>query len=169
MNSSWESFNQPDSKGVQLSTIKTFLEESRDIQYVWYDFYCLPQNLKQQGVRRSHTEQLLFAWQLRNANLLYLGLRVLVLMDLSYQSRFWVRATPFGRPRYPPQPPMQSLPPRPAVTARLRRHLASPRSAPLTLLARCLYRCPFVDGLPHPFLPRADAVRIVAQPSGSDE
>ena len=42
-------------------------------------------------MRRTELEQIRFDHQLRNTNLLYLGCRVLVLLDLSYQSRFWTQ------------------------------------------------------------------------------
>lgn len=41
------------------------------------------------GGERTPVEDLSFDWQLKHSNLLYLGGRVLVLLDLSYQSRFW--------------------------------------------------------------------------------
>ena len=37
------------------------------------------------------TEQKCFKWQLQNSNLMYLGASVLVLLDVSYQSRFWTQ------------------------------------------------------------------------------
>ena len=46
--------------------------------------------------KRTPAEKVCFGYQLRNANLLYLGSRVLVLMDLSYQSRFWTQVS-YGR------------------------------------------------------------------------
>lgn len=39
---------------------------------------------------RTEGEKVEFDWMLQNVNLLYLGMRVLVLLDLSYLSRFWV-------------------------------------------------------------------------------
>jgi hypothetical protein len=41
------------------------------------------------GGKRTDVEQMKFGHQLKHANLLYLGCDVLVLLDLSYQGRFW--------------------------------------------------------------------------------
>ena len=46
---------------------------------------CMPQG------ERTAAEKISFMWMLRNVNLLYLGTQVLVLLDLSYQSRFWTQ------------------------------------------------------------------------------
>jgi hypothetical protein len=43
------------------------------------------------GGKRTKREDLYFDHQLKHANLLYLGCKVLVLLDLSYQSRFWTQ------------------------------------------------------------------------------
>ena len=39
--------------------------------------------------KRTPAELERFKWRLRNVNLLYLGSSVLVLVDMSYLSRFW--------------------------------------------------------------------------------
>ena len=44
---------------------------------------------------RNEQEKQDFLRMLRQVNLLYLGCHVLVLLDLSYLSRFWVRSTTF--------------------------------------------------------------------------
>ena len=41
---------------------------------------------------RTPAEKVNFQHMLSNINLLYLGCHVLVLLDLSYLSRFWVRS-----------------------------------------------------------------------------
>ena len=41
------------------------------------------------GGKRTETEKMEFDWMLQNARLLYLGCTVLILLDLSYLSRFW--------------------------------------------------------------------------------
>ena len=49
---------------------------------------------KDQGVkepRRSPAQKVAFKVMLSNINWLYIGCSVLVLLDLSYLSRFWVR------------------------------------------------------------------------------
>jgi hypothetical protein len=44
-----------------------------------------------QGAHRTSDEQAEFDSTLPFVNLLYLGASVLILLDLSYMSRFWVR------------------------------------------------------------------------------
>ena len=53
-------------------------------------YWCMPQK---HGMKRSQTpaEREEFKAMLPNVNLLYLFTQVLILMDLSYASRFWVR------------------------------------------------------------------------------
>lgn len=88
----WETPRNPDSVGAQLKATKAYLHEHPEVEWLWYDFYCLPQRpTKEKGDDRSEVDKLWFGWQLANANLLYLGCRVLVLLDLSYQSRFWTQ------------------------------------------------------------------------------
>ncbi len=43
---------------------------------------------------RTDAEKLSFGWMLSNVNLLYLGLSVLILQDLSTLSRFWTQYVP---------------------------------------------------------------------------
>ena len=59
---------------------------------------CIPQDRRSEEARkrglpdsRSGEEYTDFKWQLQNVNLLYLGLDVLTLLDLSYLSRFWTQ------------------------------------------------------------------------------
>ena len=69
------------------------------VEGVWYDYWCMPQDTRTPEERqkrlkpdpRSPAERLRFKWMLQNVNLLYLGMRVLVLMDISYLSRFWTQ------------------------------------------------------------------------------
>ena len=88
----WELPGDPDASGVKASTIREHLLENREIEWLWLDFCCMPQNsVIGWPLPRSEEESSAFGWQLRNANLLYLGAHVLVLLDLGYQGRFWVR------------------------------------------------------------------------------
>ena len=48
------------------------------------DFWCMPQG------KRTAAEKVAFDHMLSNINFLYLGCDVLILLDLSYLSRFWV-------------------------------------------------------------------------------
>ena len=48
-----------------------------------------------QGTRTA-AEKVDFDWMLANVNLLYVGLRVLILLDLSTLSRFWTQVREAG-------------------------------------------------------------------------
>ena len=88
----WELPGDPDASGVKASTIRKHLLENREIEWLWLDFCCMPQNsVIGWPLPRSEEEGSAFGWQLRNANLLYLGAHVLVLLDLGYQGRFWTQ------------------------------------------------------------------------------
>ena len=81
----WEDPSKPDTKGVQLAEMQKFLGEHPKIELLWYDYFCMPQG------ERTDAEKAEFDMMLPNINLLYLGATVLVLMDLSYLSRFWTQ------------------------------------------------------------------------------
>ena len=55
----------------------------------------MPQNTA--SMARTPAENVYFIHMLKNVNLLYLGARVLIVLDLSYVSRFWVRAASRSR------------------------------------------------------------------------
>eukprot|EP00403_Amphidinium_massartii_P048966 CAMPEP_0178464386 /NCGR_PEP_ID=MMETSP0689_2-20121128/50816_1 /TAXON_ID=160604 /ORGANISM="Amphidinium massartii, Strain CS-259" /LENGTH=423 /DNA_ID=CAMNT_0020091287 /DNA_START=219 /DNA_END=1491 /DNA_ORIENTATION=+ len=80
----WETKDEPDVGGVQLEAIQAHLAANPEIKYVWYDYYCMPQ-----GPDRSPEDKAEFHRMLKEVNVLYLGTQVLILMDLSYMSRFW--------------------------------------------------------------------------------
>ena len=73
----------PDPSGTQLDAIRSYLLANLDIEWVWFDYWCMPQ------AKRSLAEDIEFKHMLKHANLLYLGTRVLILLDLSYIGRFW--------------------------------------------------------------------------------
>jgi len=81
----WERPDEPDTEGTQLAAIKAYLDEHREVEYVWYDFPCMPQK------PRSDAEDAEFGEMLSNVNAIYLGMRVLILLDMSYMSRFWTQ------------------------------------------------------------------------------
>ena len=81
----WETSQEPDSRGAQLAALKQFLEEHATIEYVWMDFPCMPQ------AKRTEAEKIEFDEMLRHVNALYLGMRVLILLDISSFSRFWTQ------------------------------------------------------------------------------
>ena len=60
--------------------------EHPEIKHVWYDEWCMPQ-----GKERTPPEVADFQRMLKQINFLYLGARVLILLDLSYLSRFWTQ------------------------------------------------------------------------------
>ena len=39
----WFAKDAPDKDGLQLATIKKHLRKNRHIQWVWFDFWCMPQ------------------------------------------------------------------------------------------------------------------------------
>ena len=87
---------QPDVGGEQFGTLRDHLRKHPEIKYVWYDYWCMSQhsphdNQFGQAVDdRSPAEKEEFKWMLQNVDRLYLGALVLVMVDLSYLSRFWV-------------------------------------------------------------------------------
>ena len=83
----WENFDAPDAVGKQLEALKAHLHANHHIKWVWYDYWCMPQ-----GEDRTPADQVYFKWMLKNVNLLYLGAAVLLVVDNSYPSRFWVYA-----------------------------------------------------------------------------
>ena len=78
----------PDESGLQLQKIQEYLNlpQNASIEYVWYDYWCMPQD-----PGRTPVEDAMFYWMLSSVNFVYLGCSVLVLLDMSYLSRFWVR------------------------------------------------------------------------------
>ena len=81
----WESVFQPDSEGHQLCAMQDHLRAHPEIEYVWYDYACMWQG------RRTPAQMVEFGWQLSNVVWLYIGMSVLILLDLSYISRFWTQ------------------------------------------------------------------------------
>ena len=80
----WESPGEPDELGVQLAAIQQFLADHPEVELVWYDYWCMPQ-----GPNKSALDKMEQKVMLPNINLLYLFGQVLVLLDISYVSRFW--------------------------------------------------------------------------------
>ena len=88
----WMEPSDPDPDGVQLKAIKVFLDSSKGKQFelVWIDSGSMPQG-KSVGLARSPEETADMKRMLSQVNMLYLGTTVLILFDLSYQSRFWTQ------------------------------------------------------------------------------
>jgi len=85
----WDSIDAPDSTGEQLRALRTHLQEHPQLELVWFDYSCLVQVKKPK--KRTPAEQCLFGWQLGNVNILYVGCAVLLLIDMTYLSRFWTQ------------------------------------------------------------------------------
>ena len=84
----WESTLRPDVTGDQFRAIRAYLDEHPQIEYVWVDWSSMPQKGKD-GDERTREEEALFKKMLRQVNLLFLGCSVLLLVDISFCSRFW--------------------------------------------------------------------------------
>ena len=87
----WMVPNDPDPDGEQLKAIKAFLhsDSGKKIKRVWIDSACMPQD--QPEGSRSMEDTAAFKVMLGNVNMLFLGMTVLILLDLSYVSRFWTQ------------------------------------------------------------------------------
>ena len=75
---------------MQFAAIKEHLLANAAIEWVWFDFWSMPQ-----GRHKSEVEDMEFSVMLPNINLLYLFCRVLILLDGSYMSRFWTQFEAF--------------------------------------------------------------------------
>ena len=79
----WEAQGQPDTEGLQLAAVRTYVVEHPDVTHVWLDFYCAPQ------WQRTAEEDKIFQRTLRFISRLFLGASVLILCDRTYTTRFW--------------------------------------------------------------------------------
>jgi hypothetical protein len=89
----WEMDEQPDSRGHQYRKVKAFLLANPEVEWVWYDFWCMPQRDKtsKRANDLSIDEIAEMKAMLGRCNLIYMGLRILIILDLSYMSRFWTQ------------------------------------------------------------------------------
>ena len=107
----WEDPKEPDTKGKQLAALKRHLTKHPEIKFVWFDFPCMfqkkpnPEDPKNPIDDRTLEERKEFEQMLTDVNVIYLGMKVLILLDMSYMSRFWVccREESNLRARHPPQ------------------------------------------------------------------
>ena len=83
--------NDPDPDGEQLKALQNFLNSSdgKKIELVWIDSACMPQDQPKDS--RSEDDTAAFKRMLSEVNMLYLGTTVLILLDLSYDARFWTQ------------------------------------------------------------------------------
>jgi len=87
----WMQPDDPDPDGEQLKALKSFLNSpnGKKIERVWIDSACMPQDHPKGS--RSAEDTAAFKRMLKEVNRLYLGTTVLILLDLSYVSRFWTQ------------------------------------------------------------------------------
>ena len=102
----WQGFGDPDSTGERLVTVATYLEERPDIEYVWWDFLCVPQETNLGDIttgkvehpypttyRKNDFDRLYFRIMIQQGgvNLIYLGAYVLSIANSLYIQRFWTQ------------------------------------------------------------------------------
>jgi len=109
----WQYPHLPDPGGEQLRVIQEYLLSHTEIKYVWFDHWSMPQDMRTEEQLKDETtsdtrtpEELAeFNRMLKSVNVLYLGCRVLILLDKGYLGRFWTcfeawiafrKATPEG-------------------------------------------------------------------------
>ena len=87
----WMQPDHPDPDGEQLKALKGFLNspDGKKIERVWIDSACMPQD-HPKGSRNAE-DAAAFKRMLKEVNRLYLGTTVLILLDMSYVSRFWTQ------------------------------------------------------------------------------
>ena len=89
----WEDSMTPDETGAQLAAIQAHLGAHPEIQYIWFDYACMPQ--RSGSAHRSGTddrtpaEKAEFNLMLSAIADLYLTAKVLILLDTMYRTRFW--------------------------------------------------------------------------------
>ena len=96
MSHCWRGPDDPDPTGTQLIAVQDYLLEpgNRTIRYVWIDYACMPQRVRRskadegsehtagtEAPARTPAEEAAFKHMLRECNFLYLGTRVLLLLD----------------------------------------------------------------------------------------
>jgi len=85
----WEYPGNPDPDGVQFSKVKEYLHDHPEIEFIWFDFSCMPQRESETVDRRTSAELDEFQNMLSAIADLYLTSRVLILLDNTYKTRFW--------------------------------------------------------------------------------
>jgi len=83
----WVLPGEPDPHGEQLEDLQDVLKGDPQIEYIWIDSSCMPQNTP--GQPRSPEEDQYFGEALQSVNMLYLTMEVIVLYDPDYATRFW--------------------------------------------------------------------------------
>ena len=88
----WEDWATPDETGAQLAALQAHLRAHPEVQYVWFDYACMPQ--RSSGCPpdeddRTLAEKAEFDLMLKAIADLYLTAKVLILLDKMYLTRFW--------------------------------------------------------------------------------
>jgi len=74
----WEYPGNPDPDGVQFSKVKEYLHDHPEIEFIWFDFSCMPQRESETVDRRTSAELDEFQNMLSAIADLYLTSRVLM-------------------------------------------------------------------------------------------
>jgi len=85
----WETPGAPDSTGAQLQAIQAHLDAHPGLDFVWFDYSCMPQKESATVDGRSARERREFQLMLLSIADLYLTSKVLILLDNTYMTRFW--------------------------------------------------------------------------------
>jgi len=85
----WEKPGAPDSTGAQLKAIQDHLKANPKLDFVWFDYSCMPQRESESIDGRSAKEKREFELMLRSIADLYLTSKVLIILDNTYMTRFW--------------------------------------------------------------------------------
>jgi hypothetical protein len=88
----WEDWATPDETGAQLAALKAHLMAHPEVQYIWFDYSCMPQRSSgcpQDKEDRTPAEKAEFNLMLKAITDMYLTAKVLILLDKMYLTRFW--------------------------------------------------------------------------------
>ena len=88
----WEDSATPDETGAQLAALKAHLMAHPEVQYIWFDYSCMPQRsggCPPDKDDRTPAEKTEFDLMLKAIADLYLTAKVLILLDKTYLTRFW--------------------------------------------------------------------------------
>jgi len=88
----WEDWATPDETGAQLAALKAHLIAHPEVQYVWFDYACMPQRSSSCPLDkddRTPAEKAEFNLMLKAITDMYLTAKVLILLDTMYRTRFW--------------------------------------------------------------------------------
>ena len=101
----WQGFGDPDSTGDRVAAVAAHLEEHPEIDAVWWDYMCVPQNTNipdwtgkvttpyPTTYKKNIFEKAYFEAMIDHGgvNLIYLGAFVLSIVNSLYIQRFWTQ------------------------------------------------------------------------------